>query len=94
MLKVSHVDGRCEIHHAGSALLGQEARAATRLPMGHPEGYLEAFANLYGDFAQLLRGTGGAELVPGAEEGLRGMAFIATAVNSSRAGGGWTTLTT
>jgi predicted dehydrogenase len=92
-LKVSYLDGRCEIRHTGSALLSAEARAVTRLPMGHPEGYLEAFANLYGDFAKLLRGEGGAELVPGAEEGLRGMALISTAVNSSRAGGGWTALT-
>jgi predicted dehydrogenase len=92
MLQVSYPDGRCEIRNAGSALLGDDARAVTRLPMGHPEGYLEAFANLYADFAKLLRGTGTAELVPGAEEGLRGMALIAAAVNGSRAGGGWTPL--
>jgi predicted dehydrogenase len=91
-LIVNHADGRCEIRHAGSAMLSVDALCVTRLPMGHPEGYLEAFANIYGDFAKLLKGTGDAKLVPGAEEGLRGMALIATAVRSSIAGGGWTPL--
>jgi predicted dehydrogenase len=88
---LGHVQGT--VRSAGVLQLGADAKAATRLPMGHPEGYLEAFANLYRDFAALLRGTGTAALVPGAEDGLRGMTLIATAVNSSRAGGGWTPLT-
>jgi predicted dehydrogenase len=91
-MAVNYLDGRCEWLGTGSGLLGADAQAATRLPMGHPEGYLEAFANLYRDFAKLLRGEGKAELIPGAEDGLRGMTLISTAVNSSRAGGGWTPL--
>jgi len=91
-LTVNYLDGRCELRRAGGGELGADAKAATRLPMGHPEGYLEAFANLYRDFAALLRGTGTAALVPAADDGLRGMALIATAVSSSRAGGGWTPL--
>jgi predicted dehydrogenase len=91
-LTVRHLDGRCEIHSTAAGYLGADAQAATRLPMGHPEGYLEAFANLYRDFARLLRGEGTAPLVPGAADGLRGMTLISTAVNSSRNGGGWTPL--
>jgi predicted dehydrogenase len=90
-LTVNHLDGRCELRRTGGGELSADAKAATRLPMGHPEGYLEAFANLYRDFARLLRGDT-ASLLPGAEDGLRGMALIATAVSSSRAGGGWTPL--
>jgi predicted dehydrogenase len=92
-LTVNYLDGRCELRRTGGGALGVDAKAATRLPMGHPEGYLEAFANLYRDFARLLRGVDTATLLPGADEGLRGMALIATAVSSSRAGGGWTPLT-
>ena len=50
---------------------------------------VEAFANLYRDFAALLRGDA-APLLPGIEDGLRGMAFIHTAVNASRDRAGWT----
>ena len=86
-----HGDGRTEIVQAGDAALGPDAKAASRTPGGHPEGYLEAFANLYADFAQLLRG-GAAPLLPGIEDGVRSMAFIATAVDASRRGAGWTPL--
>jgi len=85
-------DGRTEIVHAGSGQLGADAAARSRTPAGHPEGYLEAFANLYRDFAATLRGEP-APLLPGVADGLRGMAFIATAVSASRAGAGWVSLT-
>ncbi len=91
-LTINRIDGTTEIRHAGAALLGADASAATRVPPGHPEGYLEAFANLYRDFAGLLRGEGDAALVPGVEGGLRGMSFVRTAVDNSRQGGGWTEL--
>lgn len=74
----------------GGNAAGVDAAAATRIPAGHPEGYLEAFGNLYKDFACLLRGEGG-ELLPGIEEGLRSMAFVDNAVRAN--GGGWTELT-
>ncbi|WP_313807061.1 Gfo/Idh/MocA family oxidoreductase [Sphingobium sp.] len=71
---------------AGSADVGEHCRMASRLPAGHPEGYFEAFANLYRDFARSLRGetTG---LLPGSAEGLRSMAFVETAVAGN--GAGW-----
>ncbi|MDO8883685.1 Gfo/Idh/MocA family protein [Pseudotabrizicola sp.] len=69
--------------------------AAARIPAGHPEGYLEAFATLYSDAADLLeRGaTGCPELVgcvlADALDGLAGMRFIDACVRSSQAGGRW-----
>ncbi len=71
--------------------LSKEALSATRLPAGHPEGYLEAFANLYKDFASALV-EGGKPDVPTVEDGVRGMAFIEACVESSRAEGRWTKL--
>lgn len=87
-LLLHHADGRTEIVQAGDAGLGAEARRATRTPGGHPEGYLEAFANLYRDFARQLRGEPGS-LLPGIADGLRGMALVDLAVTASRAEAGW-----
>ncbi len=71
----------------------EAARAAARLPGGHPEGYLEAFAVLYRAFIEDLRRRARGEApvggYPGVEEGLSGMRFIACAVESSRRGGQW-----
>jgi len=91
-LTLHHIDGRTEIIRAGTAALGADAQARTRTPGGHPEGYLEAFANLYRDYAALLRGQS-APLLPGIDEGVRGMAFIATAVAASRDRAGWVPFT-
>ncbi|KZL18236.1 Glucose--fructose oxidoreductase precursor [Pseudovibrio axinellae] len=72
------------------------ANAISRIPGGHPEGYLEAFATLYNDFAEALSAhlLGLPEpditaLLPGVEDGLDGLRFIETAVNSSSQGGVW-----
>ncbi|WP_422058157.1 Gfo/Idh/MocA family protein [Sphingomonas sp.] len=91
-LTLHSIHGRTEIVRAGDAALGADARARSRTPGGHPEGYLEAFANLYRDFAAQLRGEV-APLLPDAAEGLRGMAFIETAVTASRDEAGWVDLT-
>lgn len=66
--------------------------AFVRVPPGHPEGYLEAFATLYAEFADMIRGEGDGELLPTLADGLEGMKFIDAAVRSSRADGKWTTL--
>jgi predicted dehydrogenase len=77
----------------GHSYLGAAARAATRVPPGHPEGYLEAFANLYrgfiADVRRVERGQAPARDYPGVHEGLRGLRFVAQAVASSRAGSLW-----
>ena len=87
ILWIHRADGRSEILRSGEARLGLDARAATRLPGGHPEGYFEALGNLYRDFAVLLRSNQASPLLPGIEEGLRGMAFIDAAVAHN--GNGW-----
>jgi predicted dehydrogenase len=83
----------------GGAGASPAAAHATRVPSGHPEGYLEAFAQLYRDFAEQVvaaQETRAADpafrLVPGIDEGMRGMRFIAAAVTSSQAGATWVTL--
>jgi predicted dehydrogenase len=69
--------------------LGQDALRRLRLPAGHPEGYLEAMANLYSDFAAGIR-SGVAPDLPGIEAGVRGMAFIETVLASHRSESKWT----
>lgn len=82
----------------GSAAVGATANAATRLPSGHPEGFLEGFGNLYNDLADQItaarhgQGSSGLSLVPTIEDGLRGMKFIDRVVSSSKHGSRWETL--
>lgn len=89
-LRVKWLDGPEEIRHAASGYLGEDARAVTRLPGGHPEGYFEAFAVLYREFADALlrwRRTGKVAMpvtLPGIEAGVRGMRFIDRAIESSK----------
>jgi predicted dehydrogenase len=77
----------------GQGYMSGSAKAATRMPAGHPEGYLEAFANIYRGFMEDVRkvesGQPPARDYPGAQDGLRGLRFIAQAVASSRAGSIW-----
>ncbi|MFM5949680.1 MAG: Gfo/Idh/MocA family protein [Novosphingobium sp.] len=91
-LTLHSLDGRTEIVHAGGPQLGPDAASRTRTPTGHPEGYLEAFANIYRDFAAVLRGES-APLLPGITDALRGMTFVDTAVAASKARAGWVPLT-
>lgn len=83
----------------GGPASGDLAAAATRIPGGHPEGFLEAFANLYRDFADMISLSGSSDvsyrnnfLVPGIEDGVRGVRFVETAVDSANQGGVWKTL--
>lgn len=61
----------------------------TRTPPGHPEGYLEAFANIYTDIAQQISGQDGYSHLPNIHDGLAGMRFIASVQESSRTNGNW-----
>jgi predicted dehydrogenase len=90
-LEHCHLDGRIEVLTAGMGGLSPLAMNAARLPAGHPEGYLEAFANLYRDFARRLRGEAVATL-PGIGDGLRSMRFVERAVIASRDRLGWVSL--
>jgi predicted dehydrogenase len=80
----------------GQGYLRAETRALSRTPAGHPEGYLEAFANLYrafiADVRRVERGEPAHRDYPGVREGLRGLRFVAQAVASSRAGSVWMNL--
>ncbi len=66
--------------------------------MGHPEGLVEAFANIYRDFAAAVRARFSdpaaqlSDLVVGIDDGVRSMAFVERAVVSSRARAGWVNL--
>lgn len=88
-LRMKWLDRPEEIRHASGGYLTADARAVTRLPGGHPEGYLEAFAVLYREFADALiawQQSGTAKLpptLPGIEAGVRGMRFIDRAIESS-----------
>lgn len=79
----------------GGAIDGPPAPAmGVRIPSGHPEGYLEAFATLYSQFAEMIRGQGQdyEGLLPTLADGVEGMEFIAAAIRSSRDNGRWTKL--
>ena len=90
-LTVDWLDAPRQVLHAGSAYLSAPAQAASRIPTGHPEGFIEAFANLYTDMADAIaNGRPDAGLVPGIADGVRGMAFVETSVAAS--GQGWVDL--
>lgn len=83
----------------GSAGTGRAAAHATRIPSGHPEGYLEAFAQLYTDLAEQIaarrerrKPNPDSLLVPGVEDGIEGVRFINAALESSQNGSAWTTI--
>lgn len=70
--------------------LGAAAMAVTRLPSGHPEGYFEAFANIYRDFAQAVRGhVPDSPSFASLADGVAGMRFIQAAYDSSAKGAAW-----
>ncbi len=77
---------------AGVGCMSQQAQQAMRTPAGHPEGYLEAFANIYQNFVRQIRAyNAGQESsnelfdVPGIEQAVRGMAFIENVVSADQA---------
>jgi predicted dehydrogenase len=79
----------------GSAAAHASAARVTRIPSGHPEGYLEGFANLYTEAARAIRALDAGQPIPpevqfpSLDDGVKGMAFIEAAVQSSAAGGQW-----
>jgi predicted dehydrogenase len=88
-LILSPLDGRSQIIKRGADDLSDDAKARTRTPPGHPEGYLEAFANLYAGFAEAIRARKDqrepypiGQHVPLAYDGLKGVAFVEAVVDS------------
>jgi predicted dehydrogenase len=95
-LKVKWLDAPAQVYRSGQGYLSAIAQYNSRTPAGHPEGYLEAFANIYRNFALTLMAkiegrTPTAEMLdfPGVEEGVRGMAFIENVVASGLSDQKW-----
>lgn len=99
-LLVKWLDKPVEIYRAGSGYLDSFASHNCRTPAGHPEGFLEAFANLYRNFALTVRARINGETpkpewldFPGGDEGIRGMAFIENIIESGKSETKWTPFT-
>ena len=92
-LQFSPLGEPCRTLTRGGPSVGLLAGNATRIPSGHPEGFIEGFANIYSDTADLIiarkSNTKTESLVPTINDGVRGMQFIETAVKSSNSGGVW-----
>lgn len=77
----------------GGPAVGETAARATRIPAGHPEGFLEGFANLYQDIADMIEasrtGKSLTTLVPDVTDGVKGVRFVEKAVSSNAAGSIW-----
>ena len=82
----------------GGPGLGAAATRVSRIPAGHPEGYLEGFATIYSEVAAAIRAARDrrkpdkAVLFPTIDDGVKGVAFIEAAIASSRRGGVWVKL--
>jgi predicted dehydrogenase len=98
-LLIKHLDAPTQIYRTGNDYVCEAAAAHTRTPFGHPEGYLEAFANIYRNFAADIAASLSNETAPAHAtdyptigDGLRGMAFIEAVVQSSADNAAWTEL--
>ena len=95
-LFVKYPDAPRRVYRAGNEYLSDSAKRFARIPAGHPEAFLEAFANIYLEAARAIEAVLGGQPVPPdcdfptVDSGVEGMAFIATAVKSAKAGGVWT----
>ena len=99
-LSIKDYKGPVHVWRRGNPYIGEKSPAAgraSRLPFGHPEGFIEAFANVYVNFADTL----GARLAgekpdplmldfPDVDDGVRGMLFIETVLDSARSAKKWT----
>ncbi len=95
-LLVKWLDKPTEIYRTGGGYNNSFAAHNTRIPAGHPEGYLEAFGNLYRNFSLTLRAKINGEIpkeewldFPSVDEGIRGMAFVDNVVASSASNEKW-----
>ncbi|WP_255479907.1 Gfo/Idh/MocA family protein [Mucilaginibacter sp. E4BP6] len=96
-LLLKWLDKPAEILRTGAGYLSSYATSNTRVPAGHPEGYLEAFANLYRNFALSIKADIEGKQAekewldyPGIEDGIRGMAFVENVIASGKSDAKWT----
>jgi predicted dehydrogenase len=98
-LVVKWPDAPRQVYRAGTGYVGTAAAYNSRTPAGHPEGYLEAFANIYKNAVEaMLAKRNGTEVAadaefPGMDAGVRGMAFIENVVDASASGIKWAPFT-
>ncbi|MDJ0364201.1 Gfo/Idh/MocA family oxidoreductase [Hymenobacter sp. H14-R3] len=99
-LLVRWLDSPAEIRRTGTGYVGSFAQHNARVPAGHPEGYIEAFANLYRNFALTLQARANGtpatpEMLdfPSISDGVRGMAFIEHVIASGKSTEKWTEFT-
>ena len=88
-------DNPTQILRRGNGYNSDIVKKFTRIPFGHPEAFIEAFANIYLEAARAIRDRidgkkGGEYDFPTVEDGVEGMAFIATAVESAKSDAKWT----
>ena len=94
-LLVKWLDQPTQVYRAGTGNLYPEAQVHARIPAGHPEGYLEAFANIYRNFAYTLRAvTEGRKPdpmydFPSVQDGVRGMRFVEKVIASGKSENKW-----
>ena len=89
-LIVRDPDGGTTILAQGMSGLSDDAARLTRVGLGHPEGFLEAFANFYLDLAEMLRGQAARELsIPTGVDGLIGVRFVEATVTSHENDAAW-----
>lgn len=100
-LEIRWLDKPAENYRAGTSYISAIAQHNCRTPSGHPEGYLEAFANLYRNFAWYITADESEKNnrpeicdFPGVEEGIRGMAFIENVIRSGKSDEKWIEFTT
>jgi predicted dehydrogenase len=93
---VKWMDKPMEVYRTGMPYMGEVAAAHTRTPSGHPEGYLEAFGNIYRNFAKVVQARiDGVEPDPNfldfptVEDGVRGMKFIDAVIESGQQNAAW-----
>jgi predicted dehydrogenase len=97
-LVVKFTDKPRQVWRRGNGYDGDEAKRFTRIPAGHPEGYLEAFGNIYAEaFRGIAAEAEGKKVpkdldVPTIDDGVEGMAFIEAVVKSSKLGARWVSL--
>lgn len=95
-LTLKYPDAPRRVYRRGNGYVSAIAKHFTRLPAGHPEAFIEAFANVYLEAARAIEAdVDGASIPPDCdfptiEDGVEGMAFIETAVRSAKAGSTWT----
>jgi predicted dehydrogenase len=98
-LIVKWLDRPKEVMRAGWGYISDQAKGYIRTPSGHPEGYLEAFANIYRSFTKAVRDYKPGKKInpakydfPDVEDGVRGMNFVQKVIQSSNSTRKWTKL--